>query len=630
MKTFFRNLRTFALVALAACAVSCEDPNEGNEPNPGGGTTEQPDGKETVAYVFNEVDVFFAAGEMKTVTIRENQPVENLTITAPEGWVVAQDGAALKVTAPTNEAVTAGTAVANGKVSVKVEIEEKIYEGSFGVYMGTTVVVEAVSNTFNDVQIKAIIKGVDKYSVHLGTNAEWMTAFDEWRYPSDMLPEPIPFGWDGEYYDVFEGSLFTFAKDPYDEDFVALPGVKYQLAILPIVEGKALADYDYTDVYLFTLPTAEAGANGSVTPEFVFKSKTHSDIEVTINAANAYTTFYTFYSANDFAAIEGRDKVIKSDLVTNGDRSAEGSFVASKSGLAQGSVVYLAAISLDQNGAYGELKIEEFCTDEFLFNDMVVTLGNITCNEEGKIVYVPVSVTGGEVDHYRYAYIPTSNSDWSINYGGSVEKAEIKIATVPNQYYGPKFVTPEELVDGKIVITRGPYPGTMARILVLAMDAEGVPSHAAYAEYTPIESSMEIIYDNEAGYEYGMPTVTYKNCFMKTFDNGEKYPFVNFNVTLSEGTDTAWICGAGEEYLAGRSEYELIKEMTDEKMPFMKAMKFTEDGVFECDALYITSDGETNKAIWAVWLDKNGKYHEVKLFFDPVNDAQSDLKNLTK
>ena len=117
---------------------------------------------------------------------------------------------------------------------------------------------------------------------------------------------------------------------------------------------------------------------------------------------------------------------------------------------------------------------------------------------------------------------------------------------------------------------------------------------------------------------------------MKTFDNGDKYPFVNFNVTLSEGTDTAWICGAGEEYLAGRSEYELIKEMTDEKMPFMKAMKFTEDGVFECDALYITSDGETNKAIWAVWLDKNGKYHEVKLFFDPVNDAQSDLKNLTK
>jgi hypothetical protein len=28
-------------------------------------------------------------------------------------------------------------------------------------------------------------------------------------------------------------------------------------------------------------------------------------------------------------------------------------------------------------------------------------------------------------------------------------------------------------------------------------------------------------------------------------------------------------------------------------------------------------------------LDKNGKYHEVKLFFDPVDAAQEDLKNLS-
>lgn len=416
---------------------------------------------------------------------------------------------------------------------------------------------------------------------------------------------------------------------------MALPGVDYQLAILPIVEGKALADYDYADVYLFNLPTAEASENGSVTPEFVFESKTHSDINVTINAANAYTTFYTFYSANDFAAIEGRDKVIKTDLITNGDRSTEGSFLASKSGLAQGSVVYLAAISLDQNGAYGELKIEEFCTDEFLFNDMVVTLGNITCSSDGTIVYIPVSTTGGEVDHYRYAYIPSSTSNWSINYGGSVEKAEIKIATVPSEYYGPEFAYPDELVDGKIVVggagsRQKPYPGTMARILVLAMDVDGVPSHAVYAEYTPTDASLSIITQDDEDYEYGMPTVTYKNAFMKYFEgDGTYFPFVNFEVTLSEGTETAWICGAGEEYLGGWSSYELILEMTDEKMPFMKAQKFTADGVFECDALYITADGETKKAIWATWLDKNGKYHEVKLFFDPVDAAQEDLKNLS-
>lgn len=627
MKTFFRNLKTFALVALAACAVSCEDPNEGNEPNPGGDPTDQPGTteKENVAYVFNEVDVFFASGETKTVTIRENQPVENLTITAPEGWAVVQDSAALEVTAPTEEAVTAGTAVANGKVTVKVETEEKIYEGSFGVYMGATVLVEAVSSTFNDIQIKAVIKGVEEYRVHLGTNGLWKDSFDEWQNPNPMLPTAPEFGWAGEKFDVFEGSLFDFTTDPYTNNFVVVPGTSYDLAILPVVEGKASADYTYSDVKVYALTTAEAGNGGSVTPALALESHTHSEVVVKVSAANAYLTYYTYYSEADYEAIGGRESVIKKDIIANGEYSTAAEFTAKKDGLQQGSTVYFAAISIDQNGNFGELVMEPFATEVFLFNDMVVTLGTITCDETGKIVYVPVSTTGGEVDHYRYVY-ESNDSNWSIQYGGSVEKAEVKIATVPNQYYGPKFVYPEELVDGKIVISRGPWPGSKARILVLAMDAEGVPSHAAYVEYTPYDSSTMIIGADEEGYEYGMPTVTYKNCFMKTFDDGSKYPYVNFNVSLAEGTEAAWICGAGEEYLTGRTSYELLVEMMDEKAPFMKAEKFTEDGVFACDALYITADSETRKAIYAMWLDKNGKYHEVKLFFDPVDAAQDDLK----
>ena len=624
MKTFFRNLKTFALVALAACAVSCEDPNT-EEPNPNeGGTTENPE-KENVVLRFNEADVFFAAGEQKTVTILENQPVENLVITAPEGWVVAQDGAALDVTAPTQESVDGGTAVANGKVTVKVETEDKIYEGSFGVYMGATVMVEVTSASFNDIQIKAVIKGVEEYRVHLGTNGLWKESFDEWQNPNPMLPTAPEFGWAGNKFDVFEGSLFEFTQDPYTNNFVVVPGTSYDLAILPVVEGKGSADYTYADVKVFALTTAEAGNGGTVAPALSLDSKSHSEVVVKVSAANAYLTYYSYYSQADYEAIGGRESVIKKDLVSNGEISTSAEFTARKDGLQQGATVYFAAISIDQNGNFGELVMEPFTTDEFLFNDMVVTLGTITCDETGKIVYVPVSTTGGEVDHYRYVY-ESNDSNWSIQYGGTIEKAEVKIATVPNQYYGPKFAYPEDLVDGKIVINKGPWPGSKARILVLAMDAEGVPSHAAYVEYTPYDSATIIVGANDEGYEYGMPTITYKDCFMKTFDDGSKYPFVNFNVTLAEGTEAAWICGAGEEYLIGRSAYELIKEMMDEKAPFMKAEKFTTNGVFACDALYITADGESRKAIYATWLDKNGKYHEVKLFFDPVEAAQDDLK----
>lgn len=641
MKTFFRNVMAFAMVAMAAFAVSCNNPIE-----------EQPEPieKENVAVAFvGESNLFFAAGEAKTVQFGENQPVNNPTITAPEGWSAVLNGNALVITAPTQESVDAQTAVENGAVAVKFETCEKIYEGTLSVFMGSTIIyAEATSVSFKDVQVKIILKGVEEYRMYFGADGEWVASFDEWQNPNPMLPYEPEFGWTGTYKeDVFEGSIFEFAAETLRDEFLALPGTTYQLAILPIVEGKAVADYQYADVKTFSFTTDKAGDNGSVVPEFALKESGLEELYVDVTAPGAYATFYYFYTEADYEAIQGRDKAIKTDLINNGSIGMGDAFVASKTNLKQDRTYYLIAMTLDQQGNYGALKTEAFATEGYKFNNLKVTIGEVTCNNEGKLVYVPVSVEGGEVAYYMCAYI--TDSQWVSPYGGSLEAAVMYMITVPalNPYYGPEFFAPEgvevlygsnpipNLVDGKIVLgaagqRQKPWPGTKASIIVMAVDKDGKCSQPAYVEeYTPTDAAASIIRATDEGYEYGMPTMIYKNCFIKTFPDGSKFPFVNFEVKLAEGTDTVWVCGAGEEYLQGRTFYELIMEMTDEKMPFMKAQKFTEDGIFECDGMYITADNETRKALFVTWKDKNGKLHEVKLMFDPVADAQSDLKGLS-
>ncbi len=618
MKSLFNYFKALSLALLAVAAVSCEDPIE-----------ETPKVEDLLLQLESN-DIFFEAGETKTVTVAEGQAFANPTFETPEGWTVVADAASLAITAPSQESVDGGSAVAYGTIDIKVTVGVTDYVATLGVYMGSIIAAESISATFNDVQVKVIITGVEEYMMYLGTDGAWKESFDEWQASQDNGMEPKEFGWAGEYFGVFEGSLFDFARNPFKPDYAPLPDHKYELAILPMVDGKAVKKYTYSDVKLFTLPTAEAGENGKVVPTFALDDEktTHSQVYVNISAPDAYITFYSFYREQDYEDIGGREQVIKKNLITQGSTSTEDTMVASWTAMQPGQKLYLAAFSLDMDGNYGQLVIQEFSSKEFLFNeDLKVTLGEITCSEDGKTVYIPVSTTGGEVDYYRYAYIPSSVSAWNTTYGGTIEKAEVYVASVPNQYYGPKFVYPEDLVNGEIVVSGagGPYPGTMARILVLAMDANGVPSRAAYAEYTPTENTFAMIESDQEGYEFGMPTVTYKDVTTEV-KNGIPCVYANFNVTLAEGTETAWVCVAGEEYLDGRSATDLVKEMIDDEYPFMKTKKFTANGVFNGDSMYAVNTEDSIKAVFVTWLDTNGKYHETKLMYEPIEDAQADLK----
>ena len=121
-------------------------------------------------------------------------------------------------------------------------------------------------------------------------------------------------------------------------------------------------------------------------------------------------------------------------------------------------------------------------------------------------------------------------------------------------------------------------------------------------------------------------SVTYKNVVSETKpDTGSQlYTYVNFNVELAEGTDTAWVCVAGEDYIDGRTVTSMVKALVEDG--FMNCQKFTTNGVFKGDSMYAINSEESTSAIFVTWLDTNGKYHETKLLYEPVAAAQADLK----
>lgn len=485
-------------------------------------------------------------------------------------------------------------------------------------YTWAVIDVKEVSVAFNDVQISAEVVGVDSYRMHLGTNGSWKDSFDEWQGSIGGW-WPMEFGWAGSET-TFEGSLFEFAKDPYSyESEAVIPGTTYELAILPMEADKDALDYTYTDVKLYTFTTAEATNDGKVNATLTKESAGYDFVAVDIEAVGTYLTFYKFYKEADYEVIKDKADFIKQDLIEDGYRSSNAKVNARHGSMKPGETVYLAVVVLDKEGGYGEVVVEPFSSNVFSYNeDLKVTLGEITCNDLGNIVYVPVEVTGGTVKEYRYAYVSNS-STWQITYGGSLETAEYYIATVPNQYYGPKFVEPEALVDGKIVISGagGPVAGQSAHIVVIAMAEDGSASHGAYAEYTPVKSDLNISYEDDADFAYGKPSITF---------NRMDEDYVVYDITFAPETEEVYISVGDDTMLESWTTYSLIEDILSNGWNMSK--HYTESGEYRVYYMYLENTTYATNCVFMTWKDNNGKYHQVVPFYEPVEDVQDEIANL--
>ena len=88
---------------------------------------------------------------------------------------------------------------------------------------------------------------------------------------------------------------------------------------------------------------------------------------------------------------------------------------------------YLLAMAVDAEGKYGEVAAQMFSTPKYEFNSLNVSvaLAGDAIKGYNKFTVTPVE---GAVE-YRYVFYKTDSYNWTNTLGGSVETAELKIAT---------------------------------------------------------------------------------------------------------------------------------------------------------------------------------------------------------
>lgn len=476
-----------------------------------------------------------------------------------------------------------------------------------------------------DVQIAVGIAGYDGYSIYLGEKDAWKEEFEYWKQSLEEGWGAPYLGWLGTE-SRFEGSLFEFGADPdaYNP-MVVKPGTTYDLAILILDNDKQPEEYTLEDVKVTSFTTAPAGSGSAVKPTMTLSDVGMTYADVTITTEDAYATYYKLY-------LEKPENLTVEQLLADGKGSTNPDNYVGNYSLTPGQKFWVAAVALDNEGNFGEVVVAEFAAKDIEYSaDLTVTIGEVTNSENGKTVYVPVTCTGN-VYRYKYAYI--SDSEWTYTWGGSLEEAEAKLAAAQSAWSigdWPRFAYVEEMTDNTIVIEGYSAPQQKAHILVIALDMDNNQSHAAYVEYTPTGEAMQLIYDDEEGWEFGKPTVAYKG-LIDGFDSlGYEEKQVAFDITFVEGTAEVYVWITGSDYLSSYSPYSLVDGMISGDIYGVNVL--TESGVAARYYTYCRDYIDDYDPSWnsygtvvIAWKDTNNKYHQAWYNREVAEAAQDDIE----
>lgn len=470
-------------------------------------------------------------------------------------------------------------------------------------YVNRSINVEEVSTSFNDVQIKVDVKGYDNYRFYFSqAQYNWE---DEWENAAAWNE---PFGNPGTLTS-FEGSLFDFGyyDDGYSSKELGLPNTLYTLVIVPEVDGQYLKE----NAIVKNFKTANVTAGGTISPVFTEGKIDYSSIRVNVDAKDAAFVYYNWY--NEDVINEMTPEELFEGITLDGVPRNITSFELSRTGMAQGQSIYLAAYAIDSTGKYGQVVTQKFTTKMVEFHEtMAITIDEFKVSNMGNEAWVKFSVTGAtaEIAQYRYANVNNSYS-WNSSYGGDFESAARYMATVPNEYYGPKFVDPATGLDenGYLHLT-GLYPDSDPyNFVIIAIDVNGAISKGAGMNYTP-EFDVPFIYAEDA--EYGLqPTVVIGEITEGSYDWTEDDYTGSYTITPAAGT----VCYAhlwDEEYEGTYNtpyklmQYLVTNALTNTSNSSYYPRTVTEETTvtFEDKYIYATS------YIYVAWKDEAGNYYQ--------------------
>ena len=464
----------------------------------------------------------------------------------------------------------------------------------YSVFTPSFLKVEATKVAFNDVVITAQGGGHAGYIAGIigaGSEAEALgqleNRFGNWQMGWGIFGEEL-----NELN--FSGSISTFPGAYFEAIY---PNTTYLFYVLPLVEGQADGDYQFSDIktYAYTTPNIEEG--GSATLSFAAVETTYTNIEVEITGSDNTALIYSIFKEDcemaDYKTDEDIFNLIVRENTAYNTMGVGNTATAFLSSLAPGTTTYLYAFAVDSEGKYGQLYKQEYKTNELAYNETLKVLVDEAASKvDITTASIKISTTGGTAVSYRYMATEKSGYYWK-----GEEDAEGKLAI---NSHPTEEISAAELVDGCINLTELNTNSEYA-FAVLAIDENGIASRASYYYFTPKLPEYQIVRATSDDYAAMKPTYDYQvvwNDFYGRFD-------VNLNVTPAAGTVKYWVAVLGEEYLSSESvARDAIDHMLLKEGQHYGSQAYTEAAT----TTGYTYDVKAN--IWITWVDEAGNYYE--------------------
>lgn len=334
----------------------------------------------------------------------------------------------------------------NGK-----DLYEEYVVAEFNQVVATMTEVEG-SAKYNDIAFDVVFKGAVEYQIAIASvedideSAAWVGSVAEYyeqslyywaEYNSDFGAQVIKGDLVQEGIKISE--LMTLNENYWNNSLKA--NTEYEIAILPVEEGREKNTYTYDDIVTLRFTTGDVTA--AATPaevDFSYVSDFNS-ITATINFSEDITAVYYDWSQTK---IEDADIPTKAIALINGyykvtDFSAGYTFTHKKNYLSQGATWYFLTVLVNADGEYTFVQNEAKTMTMTVNPDYTLSLGDYSF-QNGEFVVNVNGLEGAEVSQYRYYMVYVGY--WSLKDNDTISG---EIATSSDSSY--RSITGEEVTN---------------------------------------------------------------------------------------------------------------------------------------------------------------------------------------
>ena len=470
----------------------------------------------------------------------------------------------------------------------------------YAVYTPAFLNVESTAVTFNSVEITAVGGGYAGYIVGVVAAAtadeakmQIENSFGNWQMGWGM------FG--AELKELnYKGDILGFGDAYYPAVY---PNTTYVVYILPLVDGKAESEYLVSDLktYAFTTPNIEAG--GSATLAFEALETTYSNIEVAIKGSENTAMIYSvFATADDLAAYKTDEELLQYVIEYNsaynmmaiGNEST--AFISS---LNPGDTATVVAFAVDTEGKYSQLYKQEFKTNTLAYNSMKVNIDAAASKVDVTTASIKVSTEGGTPVSYRYIAVDTTGYSWK-------DEATTETQLALDSNWNVKTIAVADVVDGYInledLTTNNEYA-----FGIVAIDAEGNPSHATFHYFTPTLPEYPIIRSTNEAYAAMVPTVESVVAWNSDYGAFD----VTVTVTPAAGTTKYWVAVWDSESAVAPDSpaKDIIDNLMLKEGQYYGSVSGTEAATF-APSYKAGRTYDVKAVVYVAWTDAAGNYYE--------------------